>query len=140
LVRIPFHNTTHGSKHRSHPAGGVRQILEIFMFYAAVNSRATDTSIGFCNTWGVIGFATRAMRDAYVKRADDFATRAIASKEVGKYDSKIGEVDYYDAAGDLMVHTQRGEFMRGGKSIDPVTAQQAMSYEDLAVEAYWSGF
>ena len=108
------------------------------MFYAAINTRATETSIGFCNTWGVIGFATKAMRDAYVKRADDLATQAITAKEVGKYDAKIGEVDYFDAAGDLMVHTQHGEFMRGGKSIDPVTAQQAVSSEDLAVAAYWN--
>ena len=108
------------------------------MFYAAINSRATDTSIGFCNTWGVIGFATKAMRDAYVSNANDLATQAITSKEFGKYEAKRGQINYYDAAGDYMIHTQNGEFMRGGLSIDPVTARSVQSAEDLAVDAYWS--
>jgi hypothetical protein len=110
---------------------------ETIMYYAAFNSHATETSIGFANTWGVIGFATKAMRDAYVKRTNDLATKAITAKEVGKYDAKTGEVDYYDAAGDLMVHTQRGEYMRGGRGIDPVTAAPAESTEQKSAQAYW---
>ena len=108
------------------------------MFYAAINSRATETSVGFANTWGVLGFATRQMRDAYVKRATDMATRAITSKEVGTYSAKLGQIDHYDAEGDLMVHTQRGEFHRGGYSIDPVTASPRESAEQVAAEAYWA--
>ena len=108
------------------------------MYYAAINTRATETSIGFANTWGVLGFSTKTMRDAYVQRATDLATQAITAKEVVKYDAKIGEVDYYDAAGDLMVHTQRGEYMRGGRSIDPVTAVPVVSSEEKAADAYWS--
>lgn len=107
------------------------------MFYAAVNSRATETSVGFANTWSVLGFATRAMRDAYVRRATDLATRAITSKEVGTYGSKLGKIDYYDADGDLMTHSQRGEFHRGGYSIEPVTAAPVTSAEQKAAEAYW---
>lgn len=107
------------------------------MFYAAVNSRASETSVGFANTWGVLGFATKAMRDAYVQRSTDMATRSITSKEVGKYDAKLGQIDHYDAAGDLMVHTQRGEFCRGGYSIDPVTATPVVSAEQKAADAYW---
>lgn len=108
------------------------------MYYAAINTHATETSIGFANTWGVIGFSTKAMRDAYVQRATDQATQAITAKEVAKYDAKIGEVDYYDASGDLMTHTQRGEYMRGGRAIDPVTAAPVASAEERAAEAYWS--
>lgn len=107
------------------------------MFYAAVNSHATDTSIGFANTWGVIGFATKTMRDAYVARATDLATKSITSKEVGKYDARLGQISYYDAAGDLMEHTQHGEFSRGGLSIDPVTAEPVASAEQKGSEAYW---
>lgn len=107
------------------------------MFYAAVNSRATETSIGFANTWSVLGFATKAMRDAYVRRATDMATRSITSKEVGTYEAKLGQIDYYDAAGDLMTHTQRGEFCRAGYSIDPVTAAPVASAEEKAAQAYW---
>lgn len=107
------------------------------MFYAAINTRATETSVGFANTWGVIGFATRTMRDAYVELATDLATRSITAKELGKYDAKKSEVDYYDATGDLMIHTQGGAYMRGGRSIDPVTAKPVISAEQKAAEAYW---
>lgn len=99
------------------------------MFYAEVNSHATDTSIGFANTWGVIGFATKTMRDAYVARATDLATKSITSKEVGKYDARLGQINYYDANGDLMEHTQNGEFMRGDVRIDPVTAEVVDSWK-----------
>jgi hypothetical protein len=98
------------------------------MFYAAINSRSTETSVGFANTWGVIGFATKTMRDAYVARATDLATKSITSKEVGKYDARLGQISYYDANGDLMEHTQHGEFMSGHVRIDPVSAEVVDSW------------
>ena len=108
------------------------------MVYAAVNSHATETSIGFANTWSVLGFATKGMRDAYVERATDMATRAITAKEVGKYNAKIGQISYYDVAGDLIHHMQHGEFARGGHSIDPVTAKPRISAEQVGAEEYWA--
>lgn len=58
------------------------------MFYAAVNNYASETSIGFANTWGVIAFESRAARDAYVAKATDLATRPILRSEIRRY---IGE-------------------------------------------------
>ena len=98
------------------------------MYYAAVNSYATETSIGFANTWGVLGFATKAMRDAYVKRATDLATKPITSRELRDYDARTGEVSYYDTTGRLHIHMGRGEFADGGEFIDPVTAQLVDSW------------
>ena len=98
------------------------------MFYAAINSRATETSVGFANTWGVLGFATKVMRDAYVERATDLATKAITSKEVRGYDARLGQVCYYDATGRLHSHMGHGEFADGGESIDPVTAKLVDSW------------
>ena len=98
------------------------------MFYAAVNSHATETSIGFSNTWGVLGFATRQMRDAYVKHAKDLATKAITSNEIRTYGGKPGQVSFYDADGNLQSHTQAGEFMDGGERIDPLTAKVVDSW------------
>lgn len=108
------------------------------MYYAAVNSYATETSIGFANTWGVLGFATKSMRDAYVDCATDLATKAITSKDLGKYDAKLGQISYYDAVGDLQEHAQRGEFTRGGVSIDPATAKPITSNEEYASADYWA--
>ena len=59
------------------------------MFYAAINSYATETSTGFSNTWGVLAFETKAARDSYIADASDLATRSIARKEIGKY---LGEI------------------------------------------------
>jgi hypothetical protein len=55
------------------------------MFYAATNSYATNTSIGFSNTWNVHVFATRIARDNFVRKATDVATRAITRKDISKY-------------------------------------------------------
>lgn len=55
------------------------------MYYAAKNHYSTETSVGFSNTWYVLGFAKRAMRDAHVKAATDMATRAIKAKEITTY-------------------------------------------------------
>lgn len=98
------------------------------MFYAAVNSYATETSIGFSNTWGVLGFATRQMRDAYVQQAKDLATKAITSSEIRTYNAKPGQVSYYDADGNLQTHTQAGQFTDGGERIDPNTAKVVDSW------------
>jgi len=106
------------------------------MFYAAINRYATETSVGFANTWGVLGFANRVMRDAYVQRAKDMATKAIASKEIGKYDGKRGKINYYAASGDLMVYIIDG-FVCSGLKIDPVTAKRILSSEEKAAGAYW---
>lgn len=67
------------------------------MYYAAINSYATETSVGFANTWGVVRFADRASRDEYVEEATDLATKAILAKEVKNYggvsaDYKDGEL------------------------------------------------
>ena len=98
------------------------------MFYAATNRYASQTSYGFSNTWSVLGFATRAMRDAYVARATDLATRAISSAEISKYGGKRGLVDYYDAKGDFWMwcpgsYGSKASVGYGSHSIDPVTAR-----------------
>ena len=80
------------------------------MYYAAINSYSTVTSVGFNNTWSVIGFATKATRDAYVMAATDLATRQISSAEIKKYGGKRGEITHYDASGVKQTHMQRGEF------------------------------
>lgn len=93
------------------------------MFYAAVNRYATDTSVGFCNTWGVLGFATRVMRDAYVYRATDLATRPILSKDVRRYGGRLGHINHYDDKGHLWIQIDKyGAFVTGDSDIDPVTA------------------
>ncbi len=82
------------------------------MFYAAKNTHATETSIGFANTWYVIGFATKESRDQHIKNATDRATQAINADELKKYDAKHGEVSYYDKAGAFFAHIGHGKFAR----------------------------
>jgi len=55
------------------------------MYYAATNSYATETSVGFYNTWGVMAFETKKERDQFVKDATDLATKAITRREVPGY-------------------------------------------------------
>ena len=93
------------------------------MYYAAINSYATDTSVGFCNTWSAIGFATKAARDAYVHCATDLATKAILASELRQYGEKPGQVSHYTADGEFMAHMQRGEFSRTGDTIDTTTGR-----------------
>lgn len=96
------------------------------MFYAAVNGYATESSIGFSNTWSVIGFATRTMRNAYVYRATDLATKAIKADQVRDYGGKLGQVSYYDAGGSFFTVDKNGPDIvayRTGMTIDPVTAK-----------------
>lgn len=94
------------------------------MFYAAGNNYANETSVGFCNTWYVIGFATRQTRDAYVQRASDLATRAIKHDEMRKYNEQPGAVSHYDAEGFFhQACGEKGQFIATGKQIDPATAK-----------------
>jgi len=102
------------------------------MYYAAANSYATQTSIGFSNTWHAIGFATRQMRDAYVQQAKDLATKAIKADEIAIYNGKRGQVDFYDADGNYHMHMQAGEFASTLRQIDPLTA--AMITDDCGRE------
>jgi hypothetical protein len=51
-------------------------------FYAACNYYASESSLGFSNTWYVRVFDSRKARDEYVENARDLATRAITRKEV----------------------------------------------------------
>ena len=80
------------------------------MFYAVINSYATETSVGFTNTWSVIGFEVKAMRDKFVKDATDLATRVCKVPEFGKYNAKRGQVDWIDADGFKHLHCGNGEF------------------------------
>jgi hypothetical protein len=80
------------------------------MFYAATNSYATETSIGFVNTWSVVGFEAKAMRDKFVKDATDLATRVCKVSEFGKYNAKRGQLDFIDAEGFKHLHCGNGEF------------------------------
>lgn len=82
------------------------------MYYAAKNTYASATDIGFANTWYVLGFATKAMRDLHVKNASDLATRAITTREFKRYGAKHGQVDYFDSTGQKWVFDSMG--YRGG--------------------------
>lgn len=81
------------------------------MFYVAENHYSSETSIGFANTWYVVGFATRAARDAHVAQAKDMATRAIKAAEIRLYGGKPGQVSHYDAQGHYWQHTGGCEFI-----------------------------
>ena len=80
------------------------------MFYAATNSYATVTSIGFANTWNVIGFESKTMRDTFVNKATDIATRVCKVAEFAKYNVKRGKVDFVDSDGFKHLHCGNGEF------------------------------
>ena len=82
------------------------------MYYAAINHYGTDTSAGFANTWSVIGFERRQMRDQYVSQSADMATRPITRRDMHTYGGKAGRVSYYDSNGHLYVHVGDGEFVR----------------------------
>lgn len=82
------------------------------MYYAAKNSYSNETSIGFWNTWYVVGFATKAARDAHVKKCPELATRAIKSNEIKKYDGKQGQIGYFDKNNTFFQHMGHGEFCK----------------------------
>lgn len=100
------------------------------MFYAAINSYSSETSVGFANTWGVIGFEKRQQRDEYVSEANDLATQAISASEIRKYDSKPGHVSYYDAGGNM--HRYMGsEFGAPCFAIEPTLDEVADAAEEI---------
>lgn len=72
------------------------------MYYVAINQYASETSMGFANTWQVAGFATKLERDQYVNKATDLATKAIKAKEVNRYG---GLQIMYDRNGDRYINT-----------------------------------
>ena len=55
------------------------------MYYAAINTYSTETSVGFANTWGVLVFRDRTARDTYVAEDTRIATKAISRKDVPYY-------------------------------------------------------
>jgi hypothetical protein len=80
------------------------------MFYAAKNIYSTPNSIGFCNTWVVVGFPTIAARDAYVLNCPNLATKAIKASEIRQHGGEPGRVNYYDFEGEYHIHMGHGEF------------------------------
>lgn len=80
------------------------------MFYAAKNHYASPTSVGFFNTWYVIGFANRACRDAHVSNSVDMATRPIKANQIKKYGGKPKRINFYDKHGKYHIHMGNGEF------------------------------
>lgn len=54
-------------------------------YFAAGNSFASETDVGFDNTWYVLAFDSRKARDDYVSIARDLATRAIRRDQVTAY-------------------------------------------------------
>jgi hypothetical protein len=55
------------------------------MFYSAHNRYASETRIGFANTWVIWCWETRKARDAYLAQCRDLASRPIRKKEIGQY-------------------------------------------------------
>lgn len=81
------------------------------MYYAATNIYSTPTSCGFANTWRVIGFVKKSMRDAFVEKSIDMATQAINHKSISNYGCKFGEISYYDKTGKYHEHMGNGDFV-----------------------------
>ena len=54
-------------------------------YFAATNAYATESSIGFTNTWNVYAFKTKQLRNEYVNDANDLSTRAIPKRSIGQY-------------------------------------------------------
>ena len=82
------------------------------MFYIVKNSYSTPTSIGFSNTWYVVGFPSRAARDAHVFECPNLATKAIRASEIRKYGGSPKKVNYFDADGQYWIHMGHGEFCK----------------------------
>lgn len=80
------------------------------MYYVAINNYSTETSIGFYNTWYVLGFATKSARDAHVQNCPKLATKAIKASEIKKYGGKHGQNNYIDLDGNFFQHMGRGNF------------------------------
>ena len=82
------------------------------MFYIAKNSYSNPTSIGFSNTWYVVGFPSRAARDTHVFECPNLATKAITASEIRKYGGSPKKVNYFDANGQYYIHMGQGEFCK----------------------------
>ena len=82
------------------------------MFYIVKNSYSTPTSIGFSNTWYVVGFPSRAARHAHVFECPNLATKAIRASEIRKYGGSPKKVNYFDANGQYYIHMGQGEFCK----------------------------
>lgn len=101
---------------------------KIKMHYAAINDYATPTNSGFANTWSVVGFELKTTRDAFVKRAEDCATKSIKHAEIRYYSGKLKQISYYDANGNFYqcVPSDRRwkeyDFQATGLIINPTTA------------------
>jgi hypothetical protein len=54
-------------------------------YYALDNHRASETSKGFANTWFVLRFPSRRLRDDYIRRATSIAARPVTAREARKY-------------------------------------------------------
>lgn len=80
------------------------------MFYAAKNIYSTPNSVGFCNTWFVVGFQTKFHRDSYVRECPELATKAIKASEIRQHGGEPGRVNFYDAYGEYHQHMGQGEF------------------------------
>ena len=69
------------------------------MFYVAKNCYSTESSIGFCNTWYVVGFKAKKDRETHFQSCPQLATRKIAANEIKKYGGVRGQISFYDADG-----------------------------------------
>ena len=82
------------------------------MFYIAKNNYSTPTSIGFSNSWYVVGFPSRAARHAHVFECPNLATKVIAASEIRKYGGSHKKVNYFDDNNQYWIHMGHGEFCK----------------------------
>ena len=73
------------------------------MYYAAKNRYASETNIGFCNTWYVVAFPTCAARNEHVQESNDRATKAIFASDYRRYGAVPGKVNFADIWDDGML-------------------------------------
>jgi hypothetical protein len=66
------------------------------MWYSAHNHYASETDVGFANTWFVYAWETKKARDKHVEKCRDMASRAIRKKEIGHY---LGAVQPFSGEG-----------------------------------------
>jgi len=89
-----------------------QKIERLNMFYLAKNYYSTPTSIGFANTWYVVGFPTRAARDAHVLKCPNLATQAIKANDLRKFGGCPKKVNYFDKHGQYFVYMGNREFCK----------------------------
>lgn len=76
------------------------------MFYAAKNYYSSPTSVGFANTWYVVGFADRAARDAHVADCFDMATQPIKATQISQFGGKPKNIGVFDSNGQILCTPQ----------------------------------